>query len=192
MITYVDRLFLLALDDLEQKIASGDGYETLGASRILRQLFFDEPPLVDQVNRERRVRLQFQIAAHVFPDRVRNALGYWEGDGLDPDTAPPGPPSVRTRDQFLAQPVLLQAGVTYSIADIIKFEANVMGGVHASPPREEKHKALAAVGNMFHVQGLPGSLAQLQAIGRVVLRALKPLRDQISAEQASSRRTIGC
>jgi hypothetical protein len=62
----VDRetLFLRTLDDLEARIRPGiDEYEVLLIAGLLRKLLLDDPPLIDQVNRERKLRLRFVINA---------------------------------------------------------------------------------------------------------------------------------
>jgi hypothetical protein len=51
-----------------------------------------------------------------------------------------------------------------------------MGGVHAGSPNEEKEKVLEAVNSRFAIGGTRASLRQLQAISRVVLKGLEPLR----------------
>jgi hypothetical protein len=188
-VTHVEELFVKSLEDLANKIASGDGYETLRASLILRQLLLDDYPLVDQVNRERRLRLRFEVGVDAHGERVRQIPGvlFWSTqDTFDPDVPPLGNNLTRlvcTRAQFLSRPVLLTDGRTYSVADIISFEANVMGGVHAGSAKEDKDRALLTVGHLFGIEGLRAPLRQLQAIGRVVLKGLQPLRDQINMER---------
>jgi len=72
----------------------------------------------------------------------------------------------------------LSNGKEYSIKDIILYEANVMGGVHAGSPESEKDEILKKLEGLF-VGGYRPSLRQLKAIARVVLKALKPLRESI-------------
>ena len=72
--------------------------------------------------------------------------------------------------------LMVVEGKTYSLRDIVLFEANVMGGVHAGSPKEEKEKVLQALDDTLAIGGYRTSLRQLQAISRVVLKGLDPLR----------------
>jgi hypothetical protein len=178
---HVDALFLRTLDDLEKRIASQDEYEILGASALLRKLLIDDQPLVDQVNREYRIRLKFEITApHKMPEGTPEPMFFSVQDGIDPDTAPPFLQRLTaTRDQFFASKLLYVNGQPYTLKDIILFEANMMGAVHAGSPKEEKEKVLAQLNIMFQIGGHRSSLRQLQAIGRVVLKGLKPLQEAV-------------
>ena len=60
MIT-VDELFVRTIDDLEERAGTTDEYELLAAA-LLRKLLLDRPPLMDQVNRTRRLPISFRIA----------------------------------------------------------------------------------------------------------------------------------
>lgn len=57
--------------------------------------------------------------------------------------------------------------------DIIKYEANVKGGVHLGSPRKDVEKEIDQ--EIFCVGGLRFTLRQLISIARVTLEALKPL-----------------
>ena len=179
--SHIEALFLKTLGDLEERIASQDEYEILGASALIRKLLIDDHPLVDQVNREHGVKLTFAItAARKMPDGIPEPMVFSVLDGIDPDTAPPFLQRITaSRDQLFASVLVRVNGQPYSLKDIVLFEANVMGAVHAGSPKEDKEKVLAQLNNMFQIGGHRTSLRQLQAIGRVVLRGLKPLREAV-------------
>jgi hypothetical protein len=84
-----------------------------------------------------------------------------------------------TRDQLLAYVLLRVNGQPYTLKDIVLFEAHVMGAVHAGSPNEDKQKVLLELNNRFQIGGYRSSLRQLQAIGRVIVKGLKPLRDAV-------------
>jgi hypothetical protein len=60
-----EALFLNTLQDLAARAAAADEYMILGASALIRKLLIDGSPLVDQVNRNYRLRLVFEI-----PNRI--------------------------------------------------------------------------------------------------------------------------
>jgi hypothetical protein len=177
------KLFLRTLQDLEERINSDDPYVILGASALLRKLFLDHPTLVDSVNRVDHLRLRFRVLpTQVAPPGLPRPSFFSAQDGIDPDTSPPiDNPVEVTRGQFFGMVVLVVEGHEYTIADVIKFEANIMGAVHAGSPRDDKERALEEINRYLRVGGdYTASLRQLQAIGRVVLRTLGPLREKVA------------
>jgi hypothetical protein len=103
-------------------------------------------------------------------------------DGLDPDTAIPGKRRyAASRDQFFQTVVTIVNDHQYTVRELVLFEANVMGAVHAGSPKTDKEHALKQVDSTIAVGGYASSLRQLQAIARVVLKALSPLRAAASA-----------
>jgi hypothetical protein len=88
---------------------------------------------------------------------------------------------VVNRDQLLGTVLAVVNGKSYSLRDIVLFEANIMGGVHAGSPKEEKEKVLQALNSTLAIGGHRASLRQLQAVGRVVLKGLGPLRAAITS-----------
>jgi hypothetical protein len=178
--TEIETLFLRTLDDIEGRIKSPDPYEVLGMSALIRKLFLDDNPLVDQVNRTHRQKIRFTIcdpnSAYTQMVLSDKPAFYSVQDGLDPNTARPGKAIVEVgRDQFFGTMVLMINAKPYSVREIILFEANVMGGVHAGSPRTDKDKALSEMDRLFRVGGSRAGLRQLQSISRVILRALQPL-----------------
>jgi hypothetical protein len=85
------KLFLQTLIDLEQRIVATDPYDILGASALIRKMFLDDHPLVDQVNREYKIKVTFEVGESplVSGGIIKKAEFYAIQDGLDPDTASP-------------------------------------------------------------------------------------------------------
>jgi hypothetical protein len=176
-------LFLSNLSQLQALEKSQDRWKILGLSLHLRQLLLDSFPLVDQVNKKYKIKIQFIITDFSIPTVLPNIpLATFETiqDGLDPTTARPGRKSVElNRDSFLNKVVLFNEGKNYSIKDIIKFEAVTMGGVHLGKPKNNDEEKLKKLEQFFGVGGLPPALRQLKAITRVVLKAMEPIRAAI-------------
>jgi hypothetical protein len=75
--------------------------------------------------------------------------------------------------------MLVYKGHKYTVADIIRFGANVRGGVHAGVPVnpfEENYKSL----DELREQVFDMDSASIQSICEVVIDALKPLEDAIN------------
>jgi len=157
-----EALLLRTLGDLEQRICSTDTYEILGASSLIRKLLLDEHPLVDQANRHFRLKVLFEVTDPIpLPPGGPTPIFETVQDGLDPDSAPPWLPRTSLRrDQFLAHVLAKVDGHEYTVREVVLFEANVMGGVHAGSPRDAKEAALRRVEETLAVGGLPSSLRQ--------------------------------
>jgi hypothetical protein len=176
-----DNLFLKTLEDLEKRINQQDPYDILGASALIRKLFLDDHPLVDQINRNRKLKLNFEVCLPTeLPQGIPKPQMFTIQDGLDPNTSRPDKKiSVLNRDQFFKISVLTINGKEYTIKDVVLFEANIMGAVHAGTPKNEKENVLKALNDNLSVGGYSTSLRQLKAIGRVILKTLSPLRSKI-------------
>ena len=101
-----ETLFVKTLEDIQNRLSGTDPYEILLISALVRKLFLDDHPLVDQVNKVHRVKLSFEITIpHVKPQNEAFQTFWTVQDGLDPDTAPPFMQRYSaTRDQFFGQP----------------------------------------------------------------------------------------
>lgn len=176
-----DLLFIKDLENLEERMQSRDEYEILGIAALLRKLLLDKEPLVDQVNRSRRLKIRFKINPPKIP--MDPPPTFWSiEDGLDPETARPrrtGPAEVR-KDEFLAAQVLYVNGKVFTVRDIILYMANVHGAVHAGNPKNSKDKTLKKIADMFSIGGLQAGIRLLRAIARVVIKGLQPLKTAIS------------
>jgi hypothetical protein len=174
-------LFLNTLRDLESRIGAQDPYEILGASALIRKLFLDDYPLVDQVNREYGLKISFEVTESLgLPPGLPTPTFFTVQDGIDPDTAPPFKKRTQvTRDQFFKTVLTIVDDRQYTLREIVLFEANVMGGVHAGSAKEDKEQALQQINNTISVGGYRSSLRQLKGIGRVILKALAPLKSKV-------------
>ena len=100
-------------------------------------------------------------------------------------------------DHLFRMPVIQCFGQLITVHNVIDYLANVAGGVHMGEPENEQQEALRIIGGRFSVStGLPQAQQQswglvsatghtLLAVGRVVDRGLKPLREAIITQQPS-------
>lgn len=178
----IENLFVNTLKDLEVKIGSNDPYEILMATALLRKLLIDENPLVDQVNKSPRLRIGFDVNDRLVPTNVSM---WFIQDGFDPETSVPhlSKPINMNKDNMLKRPVMLINGVVITVLDLIKFQSHVQGAVHSGDPRSDKEKVLKNAEETFTVGGMPGGLRSIKAIGRVVLKGLEPLKQEVLRAQ---------
>jgi hypothetical protein len=179
-----DRLFLETLRDLEARSAGGaTEYEVLRSAVLLRQLLLDQSPLLHQVNRDRKIPITFRanIREPIWKIAGSPPPAVWaKQDGLDPETAL-AVSEVADLDlpAFLSQVIIISGGVELTVRDVIRQVAHVLGGVHAGSEREPVEHALAAVSASLRILGLDPVIRSLEAVGRVVVRALRPLQVEI-------------
>jgi len=96
-------------------------------------------------------------------------------------------------DGLLAKPKVVSQQETFTVKEIIKYLANTEGGVHRGVPKSKHEKALAHYIDSMAVYGartpatrcLPMAVRSVKSIGRVVCRALQPIREQVAKEVAS-------
>jgi hypothetical protein len=176
-----EHLFVETLDDLSRRIEPGHPeYDMLMSAALLRKLLLEEQPLPDQVNRAYRLKLRYivNVREPIWKRAGSPAPEFWSReDGLDPNTALGGvEPLPVTRDQLLAQVVMTYKSHEVTIKDLVVHAAHVRGAVHLGTPHTEKDKALSELATRIELGGYSGATRVLQAISRVVLPGLAPLR----------------
>jgi hypothetical protein len=180
-----DQLFLRTLEDLDRRTVVADEYETLLAAGLLRKLLLDEAPLIHQVNRDRREQIRFRINGETPLERVileDNPIFWVIGDAIDPDAFPvsgiSAPIDVKL-DQFLARTVMFTRGERLSVGELIKQVAHIDGAVHKGKPTNAREELLDEISRFMFFGDLPSTVRHVQLVGRIVVRALTPLRDAI-------------
>jgi hypothetical protein len=143
----------------------------------------DQSPLVHQVNRDRKTPITFRVNVR---DPSWKIVGspppsFWaRQDTFDPDTALTAP-QIAELDlpAFLSQVIIVSGGIELTVKDVVRQVAHVLGGLHAGSAKEASEHALAAVSASFRIGGLDPVIRSLEAVGRVVVRALQPLRVRV-------------
>lgn len=145
----------------------------------------DALPLVDQLNATRGLKLRFLINGPTPYEEMVLAEGpvYWSlEDAIDPNIDhPPGlmAPQEATRDQLLSRRVQMINGNPVTVRDLIDQLAHIEGAVHSARPGNPREVMLNQAARHFSIGGLPAGVRQIQAIARVVLHGLGPLRDAV-------------
>ncbi len=124
-----ERLFVLTIEDLKEKVDKKDDYSLLRACGLLRHLFIDGRGLFNSVNKIYKASIKFEVAIH---ERE------WAKDSpLQWKNPKPGA-GVKTEflnvTDFLNWPSVFIRPHTYTIRDIIKIASNIKGGIHHGPP----------------------------------------------------------
>jgi hypothetical protein len=185
-------LFLYCLRDLEKYVRPGRcQYDYLNIARILRQLLLDRPSVTDEVNRKRKVPLEFRARLPRRKENEVNQPSCWLSfrmDSIDPDVfvAKDTDAVSLKRDQFLSVEVMYLEGRSITIKDLIRHCANQKGAVHSQQPKSDKDRVLLRTGSALRFGEIDATTRALVPVGIITLKALRPLantvRDDLLAE----------
>jgi hypothetical protein len=177
-----DALFLRRCEEIAAlQAGAANELDLLDIAAKMRQLLYDQHCLVDAVN-DQKINIKFVVCPFGInmppPKSGIMALG----DGLDPETSPPKTPIPLDREQFGSYVVLYLDARPVTIKGIIRYAANVAGGIHFDPKNSKaEYETLKLFEGTITLMGVsPGSI-HLRAIARVVLRGLSPLMQTVKA-----------
>jgi hypothetical protein len=178
-------LFLETVHDLRHRVDAARPYDVLGISALVRKLFLEQHPLVDQVNSGRRIVLHFTVnermcqlaeglARNLHPQAFFSAQ-----DGFDP--VPGRRARLLSRSAFFRLVVLFGDGEAFTVKDLVLYCAHRGGGVHAGRLKG-KQRVLEALDAKWRIGGRTVAIDQLRSIARIVLVALEPLETALQPQ----------
>ena len=171
------------MDELNKRLDSDDEFEILGISAVVRKLLYDDFPLIDQVNRKYKEKIIYEVSSSSRnPSNTTDLVAYSLQDGLDPETSPSKYTDPLKRDQFSKIIIAIVAPKTFTLKDIVLFEANIMGGIHAGSSTKDKEKVLEAFNSTTSIGGYRPSLRQLKSIDRVIHKAHDSLYEKVKSD----------
>lgn len=176
-------LFVETLDELRHRCQNPDKrsrYELLGIAPLLRKLLIDNAPLLNTVRRVRsEIPLEFRIRPWHARDRFEDqgitrylGLGNEELVGGD-ETAP-----ITKLGKFIKIVVGIAQGERLTVHSVIRYYANVEGGVHFGVPKDAGEATLSRIAPML-LGHTTGQIEILAYLGQIVVNALEPLRRSI-------------
>jgi hypothetical protein len=194
-------LFAEAFLDLHRRLDERTLYAAVRSAAILRQMFIEKHSLVAQAKKNHKVKLEFSVllplpvdfAAHGVPEPDIEFLGEQVEGTPDSMTR-----RNLTHDEFLAFPVARIGAQHVSVRDIIRFLANVRGGVHLGAPDpdqvvltelEQNFSLLVADAHGNEEKVVPTTLT-IRGIAKVALDGLRPLYESIFAAKHPSQRAF--
>jgi hypothetical protein len=183
------RVFLGKVRELRSRIdgslASDDPeYEILMTAPLLRELLMGDPPLMDTVNKELRLKPKFHVARATALEKLMfedAPIFYARGDGLYPGTALAASDiTALNRDKFLQEKVMVVNGNTITVHDLIDYAANSAGALHfGSLDRKNREAVLEA--DLIKIGGFDATNRALKAVSLVVADGLQPLVEGMQA-----------
>lgn len=183
-----DRLFLHKCDRLARLLQSRVEAEHLDIAGIIRQLLLDKHSLVDTVNRS-GLTIEFEIGSLPPLDRSETGEVWMQvlADAIDPyhrsGERKPNLVTI-TRNAFARHPIAELKGEKITIKDVVKYAANIAGGVHHDPRTTHDYKVVEALSELSTIEGMPSTTKQLNPLARVVMRGLRPLVAEVRSRLA--------
>jgi hypothetical protein len=179
---------ILSLEELQERINKGKQYDLIKASGILRQILIDSPALMDNANPD-KLKIFFKTRKAT-PFNKPKLIDGQEYETLitvrlidPPDSWEDEFVSTLKRQPFLAYPVFEFENHIFTIKDIIKIGANVLGGVHFDKPKTDRDRLLAIANNMISYADQTSSCASaIKEIGNITIKGLQPLVDKIKTK----------
>ena len=178
-------LFLHTVADLREKLLAKDQYSILRSAALMRQLVLDGKPLIHLANRVHKIRLEFVVSPMEPRNPPLESGMLWWGNDIYPYPFMSGQHLWRTvnLDGLLATDCVRSETQDFTVKDVLKFCANVSGGVHLGQPTDALERELAAIDDVGNIAGLSVSLSALPGIGKVLLAGLQPLIDAVNTEK---------
>jgi len=172
--TSTEKHFLHTIKELISLVTEDEGeYSFLKLSGLLRKLLIDSPSLIDKVNQNYKQKIIFKTSKRLSyeEEKGKNQIVVAQlSRGKDEHTVG------YNKHSFLALSVLMYKDEVYSVKDIIKLSANVLGGVHYGDAKEEREKRLIELNEMLKVNdNIPTCVFLIGSIALVTADALKPL-----------------
>jgi hypothetical protein len=165
-------------------------YELLGIAPLLRKLLLDARPLLNTVRAARpEIPTDFRIRQWSAPDDIRydTELPYLlrlGGPELVGGSEDPAMPKLK---HFIGARVGLVRGRPLSVREVVRYYANVGGGVHFGVPEDDAQSVLSQMAPLLLGRST-GQIEILAHLGTIVVGALTPLCESILASPLIDKR----
>jgi hypothetical protein len=179
-------LFVETIADVRRRSedpAARSRYELLGIATLLRKLLIDRSPLLNTVRAARpEVPTEFRIRQWSAPEDSQHGedLPYLLRLGGSELVGGPEDPALPKLKQFIGARVGMVQGRLLTVREVVKYYANVEGGVHFGVPEEDVQRVLSQMAPMLLGRST-GHIGILAHLGAIVVDALTPLRESILA-----------
>jgi hypothetical protein len=170
---YDKYLYLRKVDEVHQKIATGDYYHIITASGLIRHLLLEGKPLAHRANRDTRLKLKFEVAKRrPGPPPIARADLLFHAAPIEP--LPKWKTEIVNESELMAMYCATVRGHEYKVKDVLELCAYVLGGVHLETPTE-KEDALVSLNTFCNIGGQQAVMKILVEIVTVILKGLEPL-----------------
>lgn len=177
----IEELFTRTICELNERISSGDSYELIQASGLLRKLLLDKEPWIYQVIKESGYpnKIIFGVAEFDNPPQIIYEAEFYSWPLLSERY----PIKKVNLEMFLKQTVFLIKGRAFSVRQLIKYLAHAEGGIHIDIEgtkrdlglSDEELDQIRLLQEQLSIKGAESISAQVGRVGEIVVRAISPL-----------------
>jgi hypothetical protein len=150
-----EAVFLKRCDQLAVLLQSNDPTDAIDIAARLRQLLADSKSLLDTVNKN-QLPIRFKVGVlPTMPPGIPPPTIFLLVDSVDPEEEPLGGGLTLNKDGFLGHCIAVFRGQQITVRDVIRYTANVVGGVHHDPQPRPEYDAIKALSEVVKVFGGP-------------------------------------
>jgi len=173
---YYKNMFIQKFKDVERCYKELSNYSLIQTSNSLRYLLYDSPPLLDILNREKKLPIIFTVDNHssFSKSEIASAIILWkeinpifDADSLD-----------LKKGAFLKWECLYFLGKSITILDIMQFYAYARGGIHLDKG-QEKFEPLRQAFETIKVNHVTAIDHTMRGIIQVVFKTLAKFKQQL-------------
>jgi hypothetical protein len=173
---YYKIMFERKLRELEMYNKELSNYSLIDASNALRYLLLDSVPLVDVLNKEKKLPITYRVNNQAWHEQPEGVLPILEWKEINPLLSLN--PAELKKDAFLKFKCLYFLQKPYTVQDILKFYAYVRGGIHLDKG-EEKYQPLRDAFKTFKLNGISSLDHSMRGILQVVLTTLIQYKESL-------------
>ena len=182
-----EEVFKYRYERLSLLVQGGQSAQLLDVAQILRQMLIDSPSIVDIVNRNHKLKIQFEVFESTDEQiaRVRAISGMTPSFVYTGTVLPPfAPTKLLKKDSFLAFNMLFLSGQHFTVSQIIRASANRLGGVHysRSSSDNQEESILRKLDDLMSIGGAPATLSSLILLGQIVTKSLAELYSKVNQQ----------
>lgn len=179
----IEKIFLHSMVDLEEILDMANTYKILRASGIIRQLLIDSNSLVDQINREYKLKIIFRVQQKPIITERKDENGkilhqWFLVTFIFPDKNSKNVELLKKQD-FLKYKLLSFGVDEFSVLEVIKICANKYGGIHSDDIVDEREKLLDKLNSTVSLLEFDCVIHSMHGIMKVCYEALLPLVEKI-------------
>ncbi|WPR73056.1 hypothetical protein SLW70_08045 [Flavobacterium sp. NG2] len=181
-----EKILLNIICDLQERFEKLTEYDLLKASGLIRQLIVDTNPIIEQVNKNYKLKIVYRVQK-----RFKMPAGKIDEDGTIwkplygmTFIAPKEDSSnieLLKKDEFFKYELLHYNGESFSVLDIIKICANKYGGIHYDETKNQKELLIDTTHFGLTFNNSSSVLQSMYSIIEICLEAFNPLILQIKS-----------
>lgn len=174
-IDYYKNLFVVKMAELERCHSEMSNYSLIQSSNPMRFLLFDSQPLVDILNREKKLPLTYTINNDDWHANEQGiAVLNWRE--LSPSLALTT--KSLKKDAFFKEPCVFYMDSPITVLEVIKFYAYCRGGIHLDKGQAEYDKHRTAF-EAIKLNGISSLDHSMRAILQIVLSTLTEFKERL-------------